>query len=70
MTIWQGSAPGLALVLDAHPAVALVRPVEVAGGDGVGEDEEVGPLPALLPQPLTEQAELVVEHGLQPVRET
>ena len=37
---------GVGLELDAHPAVALIGALKVAGGDGIGEGEEGGAVSA------------------------
>ena len=53
------------LVLDAHPAVALVGALEAARRDRVGEGEEGRVVAALDAQPLEVEIVLVVEHALQ-----
>ena len=60
-------AARLRLVLDAHPAVALVVAAETARGNRVGEREERGAVAARSAEPLDVEPLLVVEHRLQAV---
>ena len=62
LVAWIGLEP------HAHPAVALVGALVVAGGNRVGEDEEAGRVAAAISQPGQVQRVLVVEHRLKPLR--
>jgi hypothetical protein len=55
------------LEADRDPAVAVVAAGEEAGGHGVGEGEEPVSLTAGGVEPLPEEAELVVDHLLDPL---
>ena len=65
--ICEGSAPGIGLKPDAHPAVAVVLARVALGGDGVGEDEEARVLAALRREAFGHQTEFIVEHRLEPL---
>ena len=56
----------IGLETHAHPAVAFVGPLVVAGGNRVGKGEEGGGVAAALLQAAEVQGVLVVEHRLQP----
>ena len=55
------------LELHAHPAVALVRALEISRGHRVGKGEEGGGITPALAQAIDVQPELVVEHALEPL---
>ena len=59
--------PRVSLKFDAHPAMALVGALIVAGRHGVGEGEESSAVSPRGLQPLQIEAVFVVEHALQPL---
>ena len=60
---WRLARPGLKP--DAQPAAAFLLARETARRHGVGENEKIGFVAARRVEPLQQQIELVLQHGLQ-----
>ena len=58
-----GLAFRLGLEAQAQPAVLLVGPLIIAGGDGIGEDKKTRRRAALLVQAFGKHFVFAIEHG-------